>query len=112
MYVYGSSGHLRRITSIIGARKLPVIDSIENAGRLLPDVGARNFLAAHGVTRIVVHTQLGDPAVNARLISSMRASGYSPIFTGREALVFPVMPLSSVPPSAMPSPIGAATTRD
>jgi hypothetical protein len=100
MYVYGASGHLRRITSIIGARKLPVMDSVESAGRLLPDVGAREFLAEHGVTRIVLHKLIGDTAANARLMLSMRAAGYEPLFAGREGIVYPIQPLRPLKPTA------------
>jgi hypothetical protein len=47
-----------------------------------------SVLAAHGVTRVVVHRSLMRPEEADTLISKIRDAGYPLLFTGKEGVVF------------------------
>lgn len=98
-YIYGASGHLRKVVALHGNRKMAVIDSLRSAAVRLPDESARLFLSNHGVTRVVVHRFLGTPTENEGMIASLVAARYRLVFDGRESAVFAVSPAgSTVPP--------------
>jgi hypothetical protein len=87
-YIYGSSGHLRRIVALHGNVMPPVTDSLLRAADALPDSAAARILATHGVTRVVVHVPLMGDAKSATVIAAMKGAGYSTLFTGHEGVVF------------------------
>jgi hypothetical protein len=89
-YIYGASGHLRRVVALHGNRKIPLIDSLREAAVRLPDDSGRVFLSSHGVTRLVIHRFLGNSAVNARMIDTLLAARYPLVFNGRESVVFAI----------------------
>ena len=93
LYLYGASGHLRRIVALHG-RKIPALtDSLIQAGNELPEEEGRNFLLSHGVTRIVVHRGIGNESANARLIAALIAARFDLVFNGRESAVFALAPV-------------------
>ncbi|HZK78384.1 MAG TPA: hypothetical protein VFC35_05700 [Gemmatimonadaceae bacterium] len=87
-YTYGSVGHLRRVVAIHGSVVPPVTDSLETAMEELPDPGAQAILAAHGVTRLVIHKTLFRADSATRLIAAMKSAGIPVLFDGREGIVF------------------------
>ncbi len=87
-YIYGASGHLRRVVALHGNHRIPVIDSLRIAAESLPDDSGRVFLSRHGVTRVVVHRFLGDSVRNARLISMLYDARFPLLFDGRESAIF------------------------
>ena len=88
MYIYGASGHLRRIVASHGGRPLPPADTLMNVALSLPGDSARAELSKRGVSRLVVHRLLGDSLANERLIHALKAARYAVLFEGRESLVF------------------------
>jgi hypothetical protein len=93
LYLYGAAGHLRRVVALHGRRIPALTDSLIAAGNILPQEAGRIFLFSHGVTRVVVHRVLGNPATNASLIAALIAARFQVLFNGREAVVFALAPL-------------------
>ena len=91
-YIYGAAGHLRREVAYYGNRKLPVVDSLREAGERVAQESQRGFLANHGVTRVVLHRFLGESAANERLIAALTAAPLPLLFNGRESAVFALFP--------------------
>jgi hypothetical protein len=89
-YIYGSAGHLRRVVALHGDHDLPITDSLTQAAYELPADAQRIFLADHGVTRVVVHRNIGDASANARIIAELSAAGYPTLFNGSESAVFAI----------------------
>jgi hypothetical protein len=85
-YIYGSSGHWRRVVAIHGSVTPPVTDTLLSASNKLPD--SMGVLAAHGVTRVVVHRGLMNPSEADALIRKIREAGYPSLFAGKEGVVF------------------------
>ncbi len=90
-YIYGASGHLRRIVGFHGSRTIPLTDSLELAVLRLPDDSAAGILVRGGVTRLVVHKMIpGESTASVRLIDSLARAGYPEIFHGNESVVFAI----------------------
>lgn len=89
-YMYGASGHLRRIVALHGSRPVPLIDSLTRSAERLPESASARLLRRTGVNRIVVHRFLGDSASADTMIASLESAGYAVFFSGRESVVFGV----------------------
>lgn len=85
-YIYASSGHLRRVVAIHGSVTPPVTDTLVRAANALPD--SMGVLAAHGVTRVVIHRPRFPADSGAAIIGRIRRAGYPILFNGREGVVF------------------------
>jgi hypothetical protein len=88
-YIYASSAHLRRIVAIHGSVTPPVTDTLLSAANTLPE--SMGTLAAHGVTRVVIHRGLMKQNEADTLIGKIRDAGYPLLFTGKEGVVFATM---------------------
>jgi hypothetical protein len=86
---------LRRVVALHGNRDLPITDSLTRAAYGLPSDAQRIFLADHGVTRVVVHRNVGDASTNSHVIALLSAAGYPVLFNGPESAVFAI-PSSSL----------------
>jgi hypothetical protein len=87
-YIYGASGHLRKIVSLHGSRPVPFLDSLERSAQRLPDSASRVVLASAGISRVVVHRFPGDSAYANRTIDALKSVGYAVMFDGTESVVF------------------------
>jgi hypothetical protein len=86
-YIYGSSGHLRRVVALHGSITPPITDSLLRAAQSLPDSQAASFLASRGVTRVVLHLPLMHDSASAAVRDGLTRLGYHVLFTGKESLV-------------------------
>jgi hypothetical protein len=87
-YAYASAGHLRRVVGFHGAVYPGILDNLLAAAERLPSEPSRRFLAAWGVTRLVVHREpvFIDPRPDRR--DALVAAGYPVLYEGRGATVF------------------------
>lgn len=87
-YAYGSSGHLRRVVAVRGSLVPPLLDSMRLASYHLPDPASREFLASHGVTRLVIHKNILPPDSGNALVRTFEAEGYPLLFNSEQSAVF------------------------
>jgi hypothetical protein len=87
-YVYGSSGHLRRVVAYHGSVLPSITLSLLDAAGNLPSETSCRFLVARGVTRVVIHNEamFGD-SEQPRRDEFLRA-GYRALFQSAHAAVF------------------------
>jgi hypothetical protein len=88
LYSYGSAGHLRRVVAIHGSFVPPVLDTLRRAIDQLPADSARQKLANHGVSRLVIHKTLIAHASRAAVVQEFERAGYAKLFEGPESAVF------------------------
>jgi hypothetical protein len=87
-YAYGSAGHLRRIVAFHGKDGPPILDNLLAAAERLPSEPSRRFLAASGVTRLVVHR--GPNFIDSRAFrrDELVRAGYAVVAEMKDATIF------------------------
>jgi hypothetical protein len=91
-YVFGSSGHLRRVVAYHGNIIPAVIDTLRSAIERFPSPDAISLLKDHGVMRIVVHRDLARRVAADSLIDAAKVAGLRVIFDRGHSVVFALPP--------------------
>ncbi len=87
-YVYGSTGHLRGVIAFHGSMFPPVLESLRVASHSLPEPDAIRVMQSHGVSRLVIHSDLMSPDAARLLIGGLKSQGYPVVFNTRSSTVF------------------------
>lgn len=86
-YAYGSAGHLRGVIAFHGSLFPSLLDSLRLASYDLPNPDAVRMMVSHGVSRVVLHSDLMSADSFDRLMRAFLSNGDSILFQSSGSVV-------------------------
>jgi hypothetical protein len=87
-YAYGSASHLRGVIAFHGSMYPPVLESLRVASHFLPAPHALQMMELHGVSRLVIHSDMMSADSSRLLVESMKSRGYPVVFSSQRSTIF------------------------